>query len=161
MDLIKVKGKIEVFKRRKGEKKWNKVLEKSNLIPSENKTAMLHLLQGLSGYGTYLSNGAYFMWSNGTNTPVSTDTVSTFLADGTGGYKQIVKTTYNESARQIVTEMYLNSLEGNSAGTITKLALTDKIPTSPYGWLYMEVEFSAITKDTETELYFTHTFTIE
>jgi len=104
----------------------------------------------------FCKDNSWFMWSNGINDPANTDTVADFLADGSGGSKQVVDVTYMSSERKIKTEMFMSSLDGNSPGEITKIGLTNKQPVSPYGRLYAEMKFDAITKNDQKELYFIH-----
>lgn len=96
-----------------------------------------------------------FGWSNGTSSPTLTDDRTAFEADGTGGSKTIESSSY--STKTITINCYLDSTEGNSPGSITKLAVYN---ASSGGKMLCEHKFDSITKNSDKELYATVTIDV-
>lgn len=91
-------------------------------------------------------------WRNGTSSLSVTDTMTIFNADGTGGTKTLESVSYNNSTKKITINAFLSSTEGNTPGTITKIAIDN---SSGSGKLISEHKFDAVTKNSSKEFYFT------
>ena len=154
-DKIGFTGVLEIFERKVGEADWVKIREAHNLITN---TGYNTIANRLTGQSTYASTAfPYFSYSNGTGTPVLTDTAATFLADGTVATKLVASVSaYDTGNKTQQWNCYLSSTD-NTVASITKFALMDA--ASP-AVMFNELKFTAISKDSTKEFYFRYSLSM-
>jgi len=146
---MKLKGVLEIFERKIGEKDWRKIREVENIITNVGYKSIANRLTGDGS----LSSVTYthFSISNGTVTPTLTRTAADFLSDGTT-FEKVVESFEGFSTPQLMQQWncFLATTE-NTVASITKFALMDALsPTN----MFNEVKFDAISKDSTKEFYF-------
>lgn len=156
-EILGLKGKIEVFERRVGVQNWRKVLEQPNLIVN---TGYNTIADRLADQGSYSATTfGFFAWSDGTGTPVLTDTTSIFYADGANNDTKAVASidAFDVPNKTLQWNCFLSSTD-NDVATIRKFAIMNDDPGTV---MFNEILFSSPrSKDTSKELFFRYSLTM-
>lgn len=127
-----------------------------DIVPNVGLLFVANRILGVSENEFNTTNGNFNV-SNGTATPVAADVIGDFTGDGDVFSKTITSASYSEVTKTITTICYISSVEANTLGTITKLALDND---NGSGKIIQEHKFTAIPKNDSKELFFTVKLTL-
>ncbi len=135
---------------------WKFVSKQNNLIVN---TGYNTIADRLADQGSYSSTSfGFFAWSDGTGTPVLTDTTSIFYADGSNNDTKAVASidAFDVPNKTLQWNCFLSSTD-NDVATIRKFAIMNDNPGTV---MFNEILFTnPRSKNTSKELYFRYSLT--
>lgn len=118
------------------------------MLVNEGKELIANRLLGISEDPIDTATG-YVYVSNGTVDPTLTRTLAQFKTDGTNYQADVTSASYSTGTKKITITGYVPSTQANGLGDITKACSTNDLK------MFAVHEFTGITKNTQTEIYFT------